>query len=315
MKHVAAIAIIALCSCSSATDSGPALNSGDARIITEDIARFWNAFDQIASANDTMPLRRDYLNPGTTGLRDLTDARWRNARNLTTMVWPLREYYASIRSNTLNVAALEPEIRAIYRKLENMYADAVFPDIYFVIGGMSTGGTTSRSGLLIGTELFSKAASSPIQTLNPWQRSVVRSTDILPVIVAHELAHYQQRSRNNQTLLAQSVTEGSADFVSELLTGRTISEHLEQYGSAHEAELWNEFKVAMNGTDVSRWLYNGGTVTDSTTRPADLGYFIGKRIAQAYYNKTADKNAALRDIFAVTDFPAFLTASGYGSQF
>ncbi len=31
-------------------------------------------------------------------------------------------------------------------------------------------------------------------------------------------------------------------------------------------------------------------------RPNDLGYFIGYRIAEAYYNRTADKQHAIRDI-------------------
>jgi hypothetical protein len=31
-------------------------------------------------------------------------------------------------------------------------------------------------------------------------------------------------------------------------------------------------------------------------RPSDLGYFIGYRIAQAYYNRVADKLRAVRDI-------------------
>jgi hypothetical protein len=51
--------------------------------------------------------------------------------------------------------------------------------------------------------------------------------------------------------------------------------------------------------------------TATADRPGDLGYFIGYRIAQAYYNKQTDKAAAVRAIIEVFDADAFLAASGY----
>ena len=297
--------------CRSVTDA-PMSDPQTARLITTDIPRFWKAFDAMTSPSDTLPLRRDYLDAGTDGLKDFTSLRWKDARTLTNMVWPRRDYYASVRANTLSVASLELEIRRIYRMLDTLYADAVFPDVYFAIGGMATGGTTSQHGLLIGTELFARAADSPTGSLTPWQQSVIRTIDILPAIVAHELTHYQQHfAQPLTTLLGASIQEGSADFVSEMLTGRTINEHLRIYGDAHEHELWESFRASMNGSDFSQWLYNGGTVSSTSTRPADLGYYVGARIASSYYARQSDKRQALRDILNVRDFNAFLTASGY----
>src|SRR4051812_13657994 len=80
-----------------------------------------------------------------------------------------------------------------------------------------------------------------------------------------------------------------------------------------EPSLWDDFKNEMHGTDVSRWLYNQGTSTATPTRPGDLGYFIGYRIVEAYYQKQSDKVAALRDIIEIRDADAFLAASGYGT--
>jgi uncharacterized protein YjaZ len=120
----------------------------------------------------------------------------------------------------------------------------------------------------------------------------------------------QKYSTNVSNLLAQSIREGS---VSELLTGRTINEAIKTYGDAHESEVWRDFSAAMNGSDMSRWLYNGGTITASTTRPADLGYYVGYRITQAYYAKQSDKRRALKDILQIGDFAKFLQASGYGA--
>src|ERR1051325_3449416 len=285
--------------CRSAT--GPESGPDSARLVTSDIARFWTAFDQMTSASDTLPLRRDYLDAGSDGLKDFTRLRWKDAKTLAGLVWPRRSYYSSVRANTLAGASLEPEVRRIYRMLDTSYADAVFPDVYFAIGGMGTGGTTSEHGLLIGTELFVLAADSPLSVLTAWQQSVVRSIDLLPAIVAHELTHYQQRYGGVSTLLAQSIREGCADFVSWILSGRTINEHLQEYGAAHEREIWLDFSQAMNGTDVSRWLYNGGDVTSASGRPADLGYYVGFRITQAYYERSGDRRRALRDILTIAD--------------
>jgi len=310
------LAALLVAACSSSTEpSRTSSTPTSARIITEDIPRFWVAFDKMTSLADTLPLRVEYLDRGTDGLKDFTTARWKNARTLASMIWPLRAYYASIRANTLSVQSLEPAIRRTFTALDTLLDDAIFPDVYFDIGGMGTGGTTSSHGLLIGTELFARAPDSPTSVLTPWQQSVTRSVDFLPVIVAHELTHYQQRyAAPTTTLLAQAIVEGSADFVGELLSGQTINAPIHAYGDAHEADVWRDFTTQMHGTDLSRWLYNGGSITSSTDRPADLGYYVGYRITAAYYAKQPDKRKALLGILRITDFDQFLAESGYSGS-
>lgn len=41
------------------------------------------------------------------------------------------------------------------------------------------------------------------------------------------------------------------------------------------------------------WLYNGGDVKD---KQADLGYYMGYKIAESYYNNSDDKNKAISEI-------------------
>jgi hypothetical protein len=72
------------------------------------------------------------------------------------------------------------------------------------------------------------------------------------------------------------------------------------------AELWREFLARKDGSDYAGWLYDGG-VGD---RPADLGYWMGYRIARAYYERAGDKAQSLRDMLAIGDAEAFLEASG-----
>ena len=46
-------------------------------------------------------------------------------------------------------------------------------------------------------------------------------------------------------------------------------------------------------------------------RPGDLGYWVGYRIVESYYEKARDKRQALRDILEMTDAKAFLARSGW----
>ena len=50
-------------------------------------------------------------------------------------------------------------------------------------------------------------------------------------------------------------------------------------------------------------------------RPADLGYWMGYRIARGYYRRAADKAQAIRDMLRIRDFDAFLEASGVAEEF
>jgi hypothetical protein len=68
----------------------------------------------------------------------------------------------------------------------------------------------------------------------------------------------------------------------------------------------------MNGSDC-----RDGSTTAAPSPPdhwpADLGYYVGYRITQAYYSKQSDKRRALKDILQIGDFTKFHQASGYGS--
>ena len=68
----------------------------------------------------------------------------------------------------------------------------------------------------------------------------------------------------------------------------------------------------MNGNKYSRWLYSGD---NSVGRPSDLGYFMGYKICEAYYENAADKKQAVKDIIEVQDFETFLKQSRYEEKF
>ena len=149
--------------------------------------------------------------------------------------------------------------------------------------------------------------------LDGWLKQVLKSTDTIPAIVAHESVHIQQNYlANTSTLLAQSIKEGAADFIGQMMAGQMINQHLHDYGNPKERQLWEEFKPAMNEKSYAGWLYGGAAAKD---RPADLGYYIGYKICDAYYRKARDKAQAIKDILSIKDFAQFLKDSQYETKF
>ena len=114
----------------------------------------------------------------------------------------------SARDNTLKAADYEPAIRTSFARLKELYPDAVFPDVYFVIGRMNTGGTIGRNALVIGTEMYGLSESFPKDSLSAWHRAVLSSPDGIPAIVAHELIHYPAAGRHIAKIIAVQVFTG-----------------------------------------------------------------------------------------------------------
>jgi hypothetical protein len=283
-----------------------------AKIVTSDIDLFWKAYDKATPENNLNVFRDEYLRKGSTGLKDFTKSRIGNVCNLVGTMEAAPQYYAALREPSLKIASYENQIRTSFRKLKEIYPNSVFPDVYLVIGRMNSAGTVSNNGLLIGVDMFGKNEGVSLEGLSDWHKAVLSSTERIPYVVAHELIHYEQKNVVSNTLLARAIGEGVPDFIAELIAGDTINPHLHKYGNPIEKELWQEFKKEMNGTNVDNWLYQGDKAKD---KPADLGYYIGYKIAESYYKNAADKKQAVKDILEIKDFEKFLADSKYEEKF
>lgn len=162
---------------------------------------------------------------------------------------------------------------------------------------------------MIGVEFLCNKATADTSQLGNWEKSNLTDTSRILGIVIHELIHIEQNTAASNTLLARSINEGAADFISELVLGYNLNARIHEYGNAHEKELWEKFRKQMDGENVDEWLYNGFDPTRGY--PQDLGYYIGYRICRSYYNQAQDKKQAVKDILEIQDFKAFLEKSGY----
>lgn len=285
-------------------------------VSTVDITHFWEAYDSLATARDSIAVfQRLYLDRATYGLKEFIRARNFEAGEYVTLIKNFPRFWKSIRPNTLRIASREAEIEIIFKKFKDRYPAFKPPAICFAIGCLRTGGTTRPDLIMIGSEIASADSTTFKNEFTGWQTNILKNSSDITAMVAHEAVHTQQKNNRgygkglySHRLLTQSIREGCADFIGSLLTGSVINPYQYEYGMAHEADLWKEFQQQMHGNDFSRWLYNG---IQSVDRPADLGYFIGYRICERYYNQSKNKAKAIRELLSIKDYPEFLKKSGY----
>lgn len=296
----------------------PFLSSGQSttEISTQDIAHFWEAYDSLATSKDSVAtFQRLYIDRATPGFIAFIKARDFTAKEYVTLIKRYPKFWISIRPNTERIATRKHEVEEVFKRFKILYPDFKAPKVCFAIGGLRTGGTTTSDLILIGSEIASADSTTNKIEFTGWLQNVIGNTGDIVAMVAHEAVHTQQpknlafiKGQMNHRLLSQSLHEGAADFIGMQVTGFVINKTQYAYGIEHEAALWKEFQPQMLNNDLSSWLYNGNNTGD---RPADLGYFVGARICERYYNRSPDKEKAIREIIRMKNNKKFLKRSGY----
>ena len=274
-------------------------------ISTADVDLFWHAHDTWKTTGNSVPdrlaeiLDRDYIKKGSQGVQDFVPDRIISADALAKTILKDPTYYETVRANTEQMQTFVPEIRKGFQRLKRIYPDAEFPPVYFVIGRRNSGGTDSENGLIIGGEMFADNGSR------------LHLSEVVCIVI-HELIHYQQQAKGKD-LTTAVMMEGDADFIAELITGNQIDEDAKPYGDSHEEELWKKFQEDAIKNDFKPWLYNGDD--EKRVGPPDLGYYIGYKVCQSFYEISAEKGAALKILIAMKDPKAIIEQSGYSQRF
>lgn len=284
------------------------------RIETGDIDRFWENFDSIHEPNAENIFLKNYIQEGSLGLKTFYSVRMnRDLEKYLDRVRSLESYYRSIRPTTLKFESLKPDFIRAAQKLKELYPDAIFPPIYFLMGSLSNVGTPDGwAGMLIGAEHLSTDSNSNLDSLSEWEQKIIFDFDQTVPIIVHEYVHLQQKNTPESTLLDLAIMEGAADFITYLILGQPTDPHVFDFGVAHEEKLWAQFKTQMRGENTDDWLFN--TYDPETGYPGNLGYFIGYRICESYYQSAENKKSAIKEMLEIRDYEQFLKDSGYGSK-
>ena len=281
------------------------------KLVTSDIHNFWKAYDlaQKDTASRLSIYRKYYVEPGSEGLQDYFAIKVRNMKNFVRTHDKLPKFYAAIRQNTFAVDKQKPKMIASFRKFKQIYPEAIFSNVYFVMGAFTSGGTVSEKGLLIGLDQSAGTPDVPVEELSLWQRNNLSKVNTIPYLIAHELVHFNQDGLESDTTLLRSVLiEGMADFIGELISGKPANERLHIWAKGKEKQVWDDFRKEMYLNKARNWIANSDQET--ADKPADLGYWIGYQICKAYYNNSSDKSKAVHDILNIKDYKEFYEKSG-----
>jgi hypothetical protein len=204
--------------------------------------------------------------------------------------------------------AYKPAFLASFVKMKSLYDEAKFPDIYFIIGAFTSGGTATNLGLLLGVNQVAGDSKVPLHELSVRQRTRLGDIKAVPDLLAHELIHFQQDGmKGDTTTLSYAIKEGMADFIGELISGNTANPALHSWAKGKEKQTWSRFTEDMYYNRYSNWIANAQNATPDN--PADQGYWIGYQICKSNYEQNTDKKQAIHDMLHIQDYKAFLAKS------
>lgn len=269
---------------------------------TSDVTGFYRLYDAANGKPSASTLQEDYIDKGSDGVRQFVPYRIISGEALAKEIGKEELIYRQARSCMEVLPAVKGKLRGSFRRLAALDPQATFPPVTILIGRNNSGGTTGKSGVLIGLEVVCRSS---------WLQPNL--TERLYHLIAHEYGHVEQSpdldaDSDNTTVLKASLIEGVAELVAQLTSGQASNVHLQRWTAGHATEIDQRFLDDANKKDVSAWLYNG---VGTPEKPGDLGYWVGYRIAKAYYDKAANKRVALRTLLDLKDPAAILTDSGW----
>lgn len=301
-------------------------NNPAVKIHTEDITNFWLAYDQMADVKDTTKqkeiIQSLFIDKASEGMKNFIQIRPNlTAAKYVQSINKYPKFWKSVRAKTLLVNQSIDKIQANMNIYRSIYLDFKQPDIYFSISHLSTGGTTVPGRILIGTEIAAADSTVDASELSAFMQNLFKNNQDIVYVVTHEMTHTQQVGgdavdNGKADLLAQCISEGSCEFVAELIVKKQLLFPYMTYGRLNERTLWGKFKNEMYGASAKDWLYNPNTAPGGHR---DLGYFMGYTICKSYYQKAADKRYALKQIIELDYSNAekvrnFLKDSGYADK-
>lgn len=279
--------------------------------------QFWDYFERAKKdTGNAKKIFKEFIFNGPPELRDFYAVRYHNTDAMFgQMINAAPEYYSYLQKqfNADSLRALKATTVAWMQQFHQLYPEAVFPKVYVVPGILNSGGTATEMGLFVGGDMYGKSKNMPAEELTDWQRNAVMEFSSLPGLTLHELMHFQQNygdTANSDKVIYKLVEEGVCDFLVELSSGIALkNENLEYLqDTLNRQRILTDLKNELFSEDLSKWMYNGGSITD---RPHDLGYTLGYLISKSYYARQKDKRRAVYDLLNTHDMESIIKGSDY----
>ncbi len=297
-------------------------NKAQINLHTEDLPRFYQAFDSVMTTTDSVKkinfIKTLYENKASAGLKKFMEIRWANTQEWYNLMKNEKAKLIEKRPFILSVLKQEPIIKEKIERFKKLYPKFRDGDIYFCVGKNNSGGTIYNNTVYIGAEVA--AYDKPDWAVN---------------LVLHEFTHTQQWTQKNivefekdtafvkkyeethANLLGKCLEEGMADFIADLVFHNPDSspKNHTNFGLKNELQIWSLFKTEMNKPiDYNDgWIYGQKEVNGE--KISDIGYFVGHMICKSFYEKSKNKKQALDYMLNLNltdeNSKTFLEKSGY----
>ncbi|WP_394539803.1 DUF2268 domain-containing putative Zn-dependent protease [Lysobacter enzymogenes] len=299
LRAAACFALFAITAAANA--AGPA---GEPDIRTDDVDRFY-ALYAATDGKPSVAQLDEYLAQGSPSLKEFAQLRRVSGERIAAQMAADPAMYRDARECMKLLPQVKRRVAASLRTLGELYPQARFPPVAIVVGRGKPVGITNPAGVTVGLEALCAA-----DFMNP------DPEDRFVRVIAHEYAHIQQPAAAQDlapddpraSVLGMSLTEGGAEFVAELIAGGVANPGLAVRVRGRERAIGEAFLREQDDRDFSGWMFNYRKGSDE---PYDQGYWVGYRIARAYYQRAGDKRAALARILEMPDTKAFLRDSGW----
>jgi len=271
-------------------------------IHTEDVTLFYQVYDAAGGHPTADQIQHDYIDKGSDGLRSFLKQRRTTAARIVQAIADHPQIYADARKCLAVLPRAKTRVSAALSKLGSLYPEAKFPPVTVAIGRGKPVAIADETGVMVGLESLCAVS---------WMSADLENR--VTYVIAHEYTHVQQAlaspafyNIDKPTVLDAAIIEGAAEFMGILTSGGTSYAYFAKATAGREKQIETAFVPDEDKTELSAWFFNG-----TLEKPGDMGYWVGRRIVQSYYEHATDKRAAIRDIIEIKDAHAFLTKSGW----
>jgi hypothetical protein len=294
---------LANCSLATAQPNYPK-NSAEAQVIFTDLENFVEAYSHLKETSDTVSILKEYyFDKASVGLKEYVTKHNLSAELLKDAIRNNSTKYAAIENFIGTLNEFEPRLLETLEKFDSILPNAMYPPTYLLVGADRGIAQASKFGQLV--------------TIT----RVMEDDRKLTKMIVHELAHFQQAMAmgiqeysalygKSSNMLGLCLREGGAEFITHLVLQEITQTNALEYFEKNESDLKIKFSKDLELQNQGFWLWD--SIEDKET-PNLLGYVMGFKICNAYYQNASNKKAALNDILAITITQAeeFLESSSY----
>lgn len=281
------------------------VDPGEAQVVTADIKNFLEAKSKFSETGDNEGILQTlYFDRASPGLKEYVSRFGLTAAKLNNALTRYPEDYEKLGAFLERIPDFEKVYRTKMAALKEVHPGVMFAPAFLLVADHKGIGQASRVGALVTVE----TSTGDLEKLGS--------------LATHEMAHIQQAMSlgpqkyqalysEKDNMLGWALREGAAEFITHYLVNRNPGAFARlNHLKLNETELWEKFQRDLNNQDKTFWL-EVNFENNNNGYPFLLGYAIGYRIVEAYYDKAENKEQAMRDILAITDPDAFLEKSGY----